>query len=205
MSSKENKIVPGGIYLINQNGNVDPEFGLNHYAVLLKTNKKELYLAFPLTTSKRRSDEKYTILRPETTDEEYILLYQTKPVSKNRVIGKKTKNGEQVIISEESCKYILNEYINYIKDLELNNIFSITNTIKNKKESKEKLKLECIQEVSFKQNYQINYEALVINYSGGKLSYTIISTKNIGNYVIEFRVVDKYGQKLIKKVNVNIY
>ena len=45
---------------------------------------------------------------------------------------------------------------------------------------------------------------MVINLSGGKLTHTKISTRNIGHKTIEFRVTDKYGQKIIKTVDVEI-
>lgn len=199
-----NKIHTGGIYLINQSGNVNPEFGFDHYAILMKTSKDDLYLAFPLTTSKKRSIERYTIPRPDGVDNEYILLYQVKPISKNRELGKKTENEEHVIISEDNCKYIFDEYLKYINDIKMNNIISIKSTHENKKTSKEALVLECQSKISVFQYDSINYDSLVINLSGGKLTHTKISTRNIGHKTIEFRVTDKYGQKIIKTVDVEI-
>lgn len=201
---KIEKIYPGGVYLIDLKGNVDPEFGLNHYAILMKTNKKDLYLAFPLTTSSNRSKEKYTFQMPNSIDNEYILLYQVKPVSKNRVIGKKQKDGKHIIISEEDCKTILKQYIEYINDLTENNIFSIKETYKNIENSKNRLALDCNTKISVLQNEKIDYNSPVINYEGGMLTYNLISTKKIGIKIIKYRVIDKYGQYIERDVNVEI-
>lgn len=199
-----NKIYSGGIYLIDQSGNVNPEFGLNHYAILMKTNKADLYLAFPLTTSEKRKVEKYTIPRPDGVDNEYILLYQAKPISKNRVIGKKTKGGEHVIVSEDNCKYIFDEYLKYINDIKMNNIISIKAIYENKDASKKSLILECQSKISVFQYDLIDYDSLVISFKGGKLTHTEISTRNTGHKTIKFKVADKYGQSIIKTVDVEI-
>lgn len=201
---KKDNIITGGIYLIDQSGNVNPEFGMNHYSILLKTNKKDLYMAFPLTTSKKRITEKYTIPRPGSLDDEYILLYQVKPISKNRVTGKKTIDGEHVIISEDECDIIFNKYIDYLNDMKENTIISIKDTYKNKSVSKEALTLECLPEIIINKNDDINYQSLIIESSGGNVTNTQISTKEVGHKNIEYRITDKYGQKLIKIVNVEI-
>lgn len=198
------KIYSGGIYLIDLVGNVNPEFGLNHYAILMKTSKKDLYLAFPLTTSDKRSKEKYTIPMPNSTDNEYILLYQVKPISKNRVKGKKEKAGKHIIISEEDCKKIFDEYVKYINDLKTNNSISIIETHKNIEKSKTNLSLNCEKQITILQNTTIDYDSLIIEYNGGKLTYSLISTKKIGKQVIRYRVTDEYGQYIEKNVNVDI-
>ena len=46
-----NKIRNGGIYLIDLKGNVNPEFGMKYYCVLVNTIDKDLFLAFPTTIS----------------------------------------------------------------------------------------------------------------------------------------------------------
>lgn len=37
------KLKNGGMYLVDLTGNINPEFGLKHYCVLIKTEDKELF------------------------------------------------------------------------------------------------------------------------------------------------------------------
>ncbi len=48
MYVNKDKLKYGGIYLVNLKGYVSPEFGFNHYCILLKTDIKDLYLVFLL-------------------------------------------------------------------------------------------------------------------------------------------------------------
>lgn len=118
--------------------------------------------------------------------------------------SKKTEKEEHVIISEENCEYIFDEYLKYINDMKMNNIISIKATYENKKYSKKSLTLECKSKISVFQYGSIDYDSLIISSNGGVLTHTLISTKNIGHKTIEFRVKDKYGQKIIKTVDVEI-
>ena len=56
-----NKIRNGGLYLIDLKGNINPEFGLKHYCVLISTEDRDLFLAFPTTTSKKEQQRNITI------------------------------------------------------------------------------------------------------------------------------------------------
>ncbi|RHB95317.1 hypothetical protein [Thomasclavelia ramosa] len=194
-----NKLKPGGIYLIDQRGYISPEFGFNHYCILLKTNNKNMFLAFPLTTSDNRRNDAYTIPRPGD-DKELILLNQVKPISKNRVIGMKTENGQLVVIKSKDIEYIFGEYMIYLKNMELSSKMSVEQYLKNKEASRKAMRLQCVEKKMIKVNDKVLLEDLVIEKEGGDLKVVPISTKKAGIQTLEIVLVDNYNQKLKQKV-----
>lgn len=196
-------IINGGIYLVDLTGYVSPEFGFNHYCILLKTSKKDLYLAFPITTSEKRKNDKYTI--PNFVDGEgYILLHQVKPISKTRIISAKKKNGMMVCISEEQSNRLFDEYIQYITDLKQNNSLSIKKIMENREDSKQNMILNCLEDYHVVQGDILDYNSLIIEATGGKLTHTDISTKKVGEYVVQFYLTDIYGFKIKKETKIYI-
>lgn len=193
------KIQSGGIYLIDQRGYVSPEFGFDHYCILIRTNYNDLYLSFPLTTSKKRLEDSHTMRRP-AAEEEIILFNQSKPISKDRVKGQKLVNGELDVITIDELEIIMNAYHDYLNSIQLSTKMSINQYNKNKKDSFANMSLQCKESYKAIVNQELDYDDLVISYTGGKLTHNLISVKNEGEYVVEFLLKDKYSQKIKKRV-----
>lgn len=198
---KINKIINGGIYLVDLSGYISPEFGFDHYCILFRTNRTELYLAFPITTSEKRAREKYTILNP-IDQEGYILLNQVRPISKNRIKAAKIRNGMVVFSTGEQSNLLFDAYLEYLSDLKTTTNISINQITRNKEEAKSKMVLECVKEIEIQQNDKINYGKLVLKAKGGKMTHTIISTKSPGVKFIDFFLTNSFGHKINQKVKV---
>lgn len=193
------KLKSGGIYLIDQKGFISPEYGYDHYCILMKTNNRDMFLAFPLTTLPKRRGEPYTLARPND-EKEIILLNQVKPISKHRVIGKKTQNGQLVVVSDNDIELIFSKYREYLEEMELSTKMSVRQYNENKKESREKMKLKCVDKITVERNSQINIESLIIEKIGGEIRTPKISTKKIGLNEIDISLVDRFNQRITKKV-----
>ena len=197
------KVSNGGIYLIDLKGFVSPEFGYNHYCILLKTSLTDLYFAFPITTSENRKNEKYTI-QNFIDGEGYILLYQAKPISKNRIISEKKRDGLLVLADETQSDKLFDEYLKYINDIKQNNNLSIKQIHKNIQKSKTEMVLNCVTSYTLFVNDKLDYNSLIIEAKGGTITHSEISTKRIGTYTVSFFLRDKYGNKLTQNVQVNV-
>lgn len=197
-----NKIRNGGLYLIDLKGNVNPEFGLTHYCVLVGTDDRDLFLAFPTTTSSKRVSEKYHQVLE--IDGSIVLFKHTRIISRKRIIGEQTRDGVLSVLSENELKKLLTEYHNYTKKISEEAIKSVHNFHESRNRSKENLNLECVDSFELKVGEKLDYNNLVKSFAGGKLTHTEISTKTTGVKSVNMIVKDKYGQKIIKTVDVEI-
>lgn len=127
------KIISGGLYLVDLSGYVSPEFGLLHYCVILKTHDKDILFALP-TTSKLKNEK---FISKILEDGSHCLLKHARPISIKRVVELLLdNNGNQIIISNEHLKSLINDYQNYMHIIYNKAIWSnkdSLNDIKNKK------------------------------------------------------------------------
>ncbi|WP_337553696.1 hypothetical protein [Massilicoli timonensis] len=195
-----NKIRNGGLYLIDLKGNVDPEFGLKHYCVLVGTEDRDLYLAFPTTTSNKRMGEKYHHVLD--IDSSIVLFKHTRMISKRRIIGEQTRNGVLSVLSEEELNELLLAYREYTEKLCNEAIKSAKQFHEARNKSKDNLKLECIDSFEINVGETLNYDDLVKVFDGGKLTHTEVSTKSAGEKSVDMIVKDKYGQKITRTIRI---
>lgn len=197
------KIINGGMYLVDLKGNVNPEFGYLHYCILIKTHDKDLFLAFPTTTSKDRQSEDFTYVLP--VDNSIILFKHTRIVSKFRVIDElKDNDGHLIVLSDEELDCIFKEYEKFIKHIEGVAKKSVKQYFVAKEAAKDALKLKCIEEITLKRRTVIDYNSLITEASSGKIVHNLISTKKIGTQNITYTLTDKFGHKTAMTVKVNI-
>lgn len=197
-----NKIRNSGIYLIDLKGNVNPEFGMKHYCVLVNTIDRDLFLAFPTTTSiKRRKEAGTYILK---IDNSVVLFKHTRIISRNRIIGESVKNGILNVWDEFELDSLMKEYEDFILDMHRHAMKSVKQYHNAKEASFNSLKLECKERIELSVGESIRYDEMVIYYQGGKVVHNEISTKESGVKQITFSVKDKYNQKITKIVEVVI-
>lgn len=195
------KLKNGGMYLVDLTGNVNPEFGMKHYCVLIKTDDSELFLAIPTTTSYGRVTEKHYILE---CDKSIALYKHTRIISNKRVIGEKKIHGELCVLEKEDLDELLNGYELYIQGLHKKALNSVQQYHKAKEISKSKMKLECLNEATVYKDEDIDVRMLVPLYDGGKLLHDPISTKKIGTFEFDVWVKDNYSQKLKDKITLHV-
>ena len=196
------KIRNGGLYLIDFKGNVNPEFGLTHYCVLVATEDRDIFLSFPTTTSKKIKTEKYHHIL--NIDGSIVLFKHTRFISRQRIIGERTRDGVLSVLSEDELKELLNDYKMYTDRISEEAIKSSHNYHDARNKSKNKLKLKCVESCEVFVNEKIDFDSLVIEIDGGKLSHTEISTKTPCIKTVNLSVKDEYGQKITKTVKINI-
>lgn len=195
------KLKNGGMYLVNLTGNINPEFGLKHYCVLIKTDDRELFLAFPTTTSSNRNSEKHCVLKCDNS----IALYKhTRIISNKRVVGEKKINGELCVLEKEDLDNLINGYETYIHKLHADAISSVEQYHKAKCESRDKMELICIDEFTVNKDENVDINDLVQTHKGGKLLHDPIVTKQVGSYELNVWVKDNYSQKLRKQVTIHV-
>jgi len=120
------KIVSGGLYLVNLNIPVNPEFGFYHYCVILKTQDKDLFIALP-TTSKNKQDE-FKFIIPE--DNSICLFKHMRSISRIRIIKPLYINDKKVVLSSDSLSKLLYSYLNYINIMCRKTLYSNADYIK---------------------------------------------------------------------------
>lgn len=194
------KIRNGGIYLVDLSGNVNPEFGLNHYCVLVNTIDRDLFLAFPTTTSNKRKKEDGTYNLK--IDNSIVLFKHTRVISRKRIIGEQTQNGILSVLNEIELDSLLNAYETFIGDMHKNAIKSVKQYHKSKDDSLTKLKLDCEQSIEVLVGETIDYNKLVLSYTGDLVFNNTVSTKTSGLKKVNISVKDKYNQKITKTVDV---
>lgn len=195
------KLKNGGMYLVNLTGNINPEFGLKHYCILIKTDDRELFLAIPTTTSPNRVSEKHCVL---TCDNSIALYKHTRIISNKRVVGEKKINGELCVLEKEDLDNLINGYETYIHGLHTNAVYSVGQYHKAKSESKNEMELICIEEITVRKDEYVDINTLVQMHKGGKLLHDPIITKQIGSYKLNVWVKDNYSQKLKKQVTIHV-
>ena len=200
-----NRIRNGGIYLVQLDGHVSPEFKYKHFCILFKTQIKNLYLSFPLTTSSKRKQEKYTIPCPNNTNAS-ILLQQVCVLSEDRILDDKTdENGELVALSADQCAMVFNEYIKYLNDILENTSKSIAQYIENKNNSLGSLTFECPKKITIFQGEKIDYRSIPTKMNGGKIKIkNEISTQSLGDKEVEMIYEDKYYNSIKCTVLVHV-
>ncbi|MDQ0360133.1 hypothetical protein [Breznakia pachnodae] len=192
----------GGIYLVNYSGNITPEFGMKHFSVLIKTTDSEIFLSFPITSKIERMSDKSAILCPHNNDY-VILLKHVRPVSFKRVIAPQTINGINIILNERQLIELFTGYDTYCLNIKNKSIVSVRNYHNHKHQSKNKMKLICYHSININCGDSLSPIDCVKEYTNGKLSIlNNISTKMSGEYIINVQLKDKYGHKIIRKVNV---
>lgn len=195
------KLKNGGMYLVNLTGNINPEFGLKHYCVLVRTEDKELFLAIPTTTSANRTSEKHCILKCDNS----IALYKhTRIISNKRVVGEKRINGQLCVLEKDDLDNLLKGYKKYIDNLHKEAVHSVEQYHQVKKKSRDKMELICIEEITVNKDEVVDIENLVQVHKGGKLLSDPIITKQTGTYVLNVWVKDNYSQKLKKQITINV-
>lgn len=186
---------------MNLTGNINPEFGLKHYCVLIKTDDRELFLAIPTTTSPNRNLEKQCVLKCDNS----IALYKhTRIISNKRVVGEKKINGELCVLEKEDLDILINGYEAYIHKLHTDAISSVEQYHRAKSESRDKMELICIDEFTVNKDENVDINALVQIHKGGKILHDPMITKQVGSYELNVWVKDNYSQKLKKQVTIHV-
>lgn len=198
----KDKIRNGGMYLVNLSGSVNPEFGLKHYCVLVNTHDKDLFLAFPTTTSEKRNNERWT--KVLTIDNSIVLLKHVRIISKRRIICEATTNGVLNVLNEDELDSLLSEYEEFIHYAHQKANLSVKQYHDHRQKSFDNLSLECVSSVEIKVGELIDYNSLVTKASGGNVVHNNISTKTTGEKIITYILKDKYNQKIEKDVKVII-
>ena len=125
-------------------------------------------------------------------------------ISRQRIIGERTRDGVLSVLSEDELKELLNDYKMYTDRISEEAIKSSHNYHDARNKSKNKLKLKCVESCEVFVNEKIDFDSLVIEIDGGKLSHTEISTKTPCIKTVNLSVKDEYGQKITKTVKINI-
>ena len=201
------KIRNGGIYLIRNNiGIFDPEYKGDHYYLLVKTSWTDLYLGIPLTTSSNRRNDSGTLENPIDSNETF-LFFQTKIISKKRVISPKKINGIECVLTPEELETVEIAYSQYLKNLFSNGKRSTEEYHKSKTTSFDNMELKCHKEITIKVNSTESLVDLsVISYKNITPPYLLndISLKKTGTFMIEIALKDSYEQKITETIKVNI-
>ena len=115
------KIINGGIYLVKFTDTINPELKDPHYCVVLKTHDKDLFVALP-TTSKKKKDL-YSFLIPE--DSSTCLFKHMKVVARGRIIKPlEDSNKNPIVLSNENLTKLLAKFRIFIDDICRNAILS---------------------------------------------------------------------------------
>lgn len=207
------KIVNGGIYGVNHNGHKSPEFGNSsgnryHYAILVKSSWSELYLAFPITTSIKRSSDKWTIPNPHASGSGYVLLYQVKPISADRVIMEQVVNGELCVLNSNEIRKLFEKYNQYLLDRSKAAIMSVDDYHRKKANALSSLRLKCHDEIEIK--IDLIDEAIrliVIDYQTNNDSLPYLNNqlpKRTGTYERKVYIKNSFNQKLFTDITVKV-